>query len=227
MSVTTPRLLFIQSNAQTFDEEVQNFADSGLRIEGVRNLPKNLKFINRNRPDVIILEGPQSLDLVKRVRVSRDLDGISLVVIGGTGNDEEALAAFDSGADEFVTRPYSFPVLLARVKSLVRRRNSMRDPESECLTIGPLKLNLTSQEAELNQINLMLTVTEFRLLRDLVTHPNAVRTREVLRSHALSSLEVNDRTIDVHIASLRRKLGEFGEKVQTARGIGYRFILKS
>jgi DNA-binding response OmpR family regulator len=100
----------------------------------------------------------------------------------------------------------------------------LRLDDGEYLKIGALKLDFSSMQVTLSEKPVPMSVTEFRMLKELVSHVNTVRTRDDLRRDALNNLEVNDLTVDVYIATLRRKLEDFGKNIKTVRFLGYRFV---
>jgi two-component system phosphate regulon response regulator PhoB len=140
-----------------------------------------------------------------------------------TAKAEEAdeLVGFTLGADDYVCKPFSMKLLMARVEAVLRRRGAASEAE-EAISVGPLRLDRSRHEAKLQDRRLTLTTTEFRLLETLMAAQERVLSREQLIDAVLGpSVVVTDRTIDVHIAALRKKLGMHSGLIQTIRGVGY------
>ena len=131
------------------------------------------------------------------------------------------MAALELGADDYVTKPFYPKELAARIKSLARRTES--DKQAKAVAYRDLQIDFNAHRVVLEGQELALTLTEFKILSELLKKSGQVLTREKLREYALGNLNVTDRTIDVHMASLRKKLNNYGDYIETVRGVGYRF----
>jgi two-component system phosphate regulon response regulator PhoB len=143
-----------------------------------------------------------------------------------TARQEEAdmVAGLELGADDYITKPFSPRVLKARIKAVLRRKNGGETEESELLRRGELVIDSGRHEVKLAGESVSLTYTEFGLLRLLAGRPGWVFDRyQILDSIKGDDYDVTDRSVDVHIASLRKKLGAWGKHIETVRGVGYRF----
>jgi two-component system phosphate regulon response regulator PhoB len=137
--------------------------------------------------------------------------------------ETDQIVGFAVGADDYVTKPFSVKVLLQRIKVLLRR-GAAAEPTPEVLQVGPLKLDKRGHRVTLKNEPVLLTPTEFRLLETLMRQPGRAFSRQDLMESAIGDgAIVLERTIDVHIKSLRRKLGTMGDYIETVRGVGYRF----
>jgi len=169
--------------------------------------------ILRERPDLVLLDvmlpGMDGLEISRRVRETSALAATRILMLTARTQNEDIVRGLESGADDYVTKPFDRQVLLARVRAVLRRGL----PETEGVEFDGLSLDESNRVARLKGEVLKLTAGEFDLLVRLVAH----RGRILVRS-------ADERTIDVQIAALRRKLGEWGDHIETIRGVGYRVL---
>ena len=170
-----------------------------------------------------MLPGQNGYDFLKSLRKKTEWKSIPIVMVTAKAEPHEVVLGLEAGADDYLIKPFDAGVLLARVKALLRRV----DPESASKTLlnwGALSIHLESYEAFYEGEKLPLTPTEYKLLVIMVQHPGKVFTREQLvQAVQGEGVNVIGRTVDTHVFSLRKKLGDFGDHIETARGIGYRF----
>jgi two-component system phosphate regulon response regulator PhoB len=176
--------------------------------------------------DLIILDwmlpGQSGCDFLKDLRKNSSWKNIPIIMVTAKAEPNEVVLGLESGADDYLVKPFDGSVLLARVKALLRRLSP--DVKATQLQWDGLQINLESYEAFLQGEKLPLTPTEYKLLVVMVQHHGKVFTREQLVQVVQGEgVNVIGRTIDTHVFSLRKKLGAFGDKIETARGIGYRF----
>jgi DNA-binding response OmpR family regulator len=172
--------------------------------------------------DLLILDvslpGLDGWDVLREVRSHSDLP---VLMLTGYGHEADQLTGFGLGADDYVLKPFSIKQLLARIQAILRRTGHSAHQQ---LTAGDLTLDLTARTAFVGEKSLSLTAREYALLEILLRNPNRVFTRADLLSRCWSpSYDGVDRVVDVHLASLRRKLGRAGKWVATIRGTGYVF----
>ena len=175
-------------------------------------------------PDLILLDVmlPEidGLGVCRILKENETTKDIPIILLTAKSREYDIVNGFETGADDYVTKPFSNKVLIARIKAHLRNKNS-----GEILSYKNLTVNLSSCTAALDGRKLNLTFSEFEILAALTRHPSKVHTRseliEMLRGN--EGFEITERAIDVHIVNLRRKLGEFGSAIETVRGIGYKF----
>ena len=179
-------------------------------------------------PDLILLDwmlpGISGIELARRLKADNHTKAIPIIMLTARGEEQDKIAGFDTGADDYITKPFSPRELVARIKAVLRRRApQMTDDPVE---MGGLRLDPSAHRVSGNGRAIDLGPTEFRLLHFLMTHPERVHSRNQLLDRVWGShVFVEDRTVDVHIRRLRRALEETGHErmVQTVRGSGYRF----
>ena len=179
-------------------------------------------------PDLIILDwmmpGLTGLEFTKRIKKSRRTKHIPIILLTAKSQESDKVAALNSGADDYITKPFSAAELVARVKAILRRVNVSSD--REVLNVGNIKVDLKSRRAFCEGDKLNLSPLEFKLLEFFVNHPERVFTRTQLLDQVWgTSTFIEDRTVDVHIRRLRKVLSrhECSDYIQTVRGSGYLF----
>jgi len=203
-----------------------NLNVSGHRAEVVHNGKAALDSVAAKKPDLVVLDVmlPEidGIEVAKRLKGNPETSGIPIIMLTAKSADEDQIRGLDAGADDYVTKPFSIKVLLARVDAVLRR--AARDGSaSSIVTLGPVRIDLDRHEASCEGEGIKLTLTEFRLLSALMQAPGRVLSRRGLISNAIGpGITVTERTIDVHVAAIRKKLGEHGSMIQTVRGVGYR-----
>jgi two-component system phosphate regulon response regulator PhoB len=163
------------------------------------------------------------IDLAKRLRLDELTASLPIIMLTARGEEADKLKSFDSGVDDYVTKPFSPKELMARVKALLRRTGA---PEDNLLEVGGIKLDLTSHRVSIGDEPIHMGPTEYRLLELLMRHPERAFDRSQLLDRVWGrSVYVEERTVDVHVLRLRKILQPYDlhHLIQTVRGVGYRF----
>lgn len=181
-------------------------------------------------PDLILLDwmfpGGSGIKLLSHLKQDNILRSIPVVMLTARGEEQDKVRGLENGADDYVTKPFSPKELMARLKTVMRRVN----PTSldDLLTFNDLKLDPVSHRVSLADEALNMGPTEFNLLHFFMTHPERVYSREQLLNNVWgTNVYVEDRTVDVHIRRLRKALADHDHLIQTVRGAGYRFSIRS
>jgi two-component system phosphate regulon response regulator PhoB len=184
--------------------------------------------IAESRPDLILLDwmlpGVSGLELCRRLRAGRDTRSIPIIMLTAKGEEGDRVRGLATGADDYVTKPFSLPELMARVRALLRRANP--GAIADVLTVDDILLDREAHRAMRNNRELRLGPTEFRLLEFFMASPGRVFSREQLLDGVWGNeVYVDERTVDVHIGRLRKALNRGKEKdpIRTVRGTGYSF----
>ncbi len=187
-----------------------------------------LAAIEKEVPDVVLLDlmlpGIDGLEVCKKLRSAVATKELPIIMISAKGEEADVVVGLELGADDYVTKPFSPRVLLARIKAVLRRREEKKMGKSGYIASERLVIDLERHEARFDGALLSLTALEMRILSTLAAAPGKVFTRyQIVESTQGVSVGVTDRSVDVHIVSLRRKLGDAAHLIETVRGVGYRF----
>ncbi|HEC77970.1 MAG TPA: response regulator transcription factor [candidate division WOR-3 bacterium] len=199
---------------------------SGFKVEGFPNSDSFQKAINTQSPDLIILDlmlpDADGFDICKYLKNSDEFSHIPIIILTARGEETDRVLGLELGADDYVTKPFSLRELVARVKAVLRRKE--RKEETKKIEIGGiLTIDLQKYEVTMGSKKIELTPTEFRILKILSERKGWVYTRnQILENLWGRDKDVFDRTIDVHIKNLRKKLGPAGKFIKNVRGIGYK-----
>lgn len=179
------------------------------------------------KPDLIILDvmlpDYQGTEILKRLRQDSGTSSIPVILLTARGEETDRVVGFELGADDYVVKPFSPRELVLRVRAHLRRSDP-EDAHSEILVREGIKLDKNRHEVTVDGVSVDLTPLEFRLLAHLMERPGRVLTRDHLLEQVWGEeVFVTDRTVDTHIKRLRAKLGSGSERVETIRGVGYRF----
>jgi two-component system phosphate regulon response regulator PhoB len=184
--------------------------------------------LRESMPDVILLDwmlpGRSGIELARRIRADARLKGVPIIMLTARASEEDRVLGLETGADDYVAKPFSTRELLARIRAVLRRRAPQITDDS--VSLAGLSLDPASHRVHGNAIELTLGPTEFRLLHFFMTHAERVYSRSQLLDHVWGDhVFVEERTVDVHIRRLRGALQPSGhdELIQTVRGSGYRF----
>lgn len=205
-----------------------NLKKAGYLVSVVFSGRQALDLISAQLPDLILLDImlPEfsGTEIANRVRTNPRTAGIPIVMVTAKGEELDQVVGLTVGADDYIAKPFSMKVLLARVEAVLRRAGRAK-PESHTLELGPIEVNIETHEAFVRGEPLRLTLTEFRILTSLIQAEGKILSRSALMSKAMGpGVTVTERTIDVHVTAIRKKLGDAGAMIRTVRGVGYRAI---
>jgi two-component system phosphate regulon response regulator PhoB len=224
------RILLVEDEADLQELLRYNFSREGYEVVSAVTGEQAIDLAQRHEPDVILLDlmlpRMDGLEVCRRLKADDSTSSIPIIMVTAKGEEADVVTGLELGADDYVAKPFSPRVLIARVKAVLRRVGGSDETMSTDGRIrhGSLELSPDRHEASLEGEALDLTATEFRLLALLARRPGRVFTRHQIISalHGGHTI-VTDRSVDVQVVSLRRKLGEHAEMIETIRGVGYRF----
>ena len=206
-----------------------NLAREGYAVTCVTSGEEAIKVVRRDAPDLVVLDlmlpGFDGLEVCRRLKADPRTRETPIVMLTAKGEERDIVAGLDRGADDYITKPFSPRVLSARIKALLRRRESERAADQEAVVeVHELTIHPGRHEVVLAGKSLDLTYTEFALLHFLARRPGWAFTRtQIVDAVKGEDYPVTERSVDVQVAGLRKKLGDHASYVETVRGVGYRF----
>jgi two-component system, OmpR family, alkaline phosphatase synthesis response regulator PhoP len=228
--VTLKRKVLIVDDEPDIVEFVQyNLRKEMFETISARDGLQALQLARQQHPDLVLLDlmlpGMEGLEVCRRLKAERDTAGIPIIMLTAKGEEADIVAGLEIGADDYVPKPFSMRLLLARIKAVLRRGGAAEGDAARPVTqVHDLRIDDDRHQVEVGGQAVVLTLTEYKLLRFLARHPGRVFTRtQILNNIQDEHVIVIDRAIDVHVAALRKKLGEACHFVETVRGVGYRF----
>lgn len=222
------KLLIVEDDRSLSGVLEYNFSNAGYDVVCAHDGQDGINQARLRKPDVIILDLMipviDGVEVCRRLRAEEATRDTPIMMLTAKAEETDQLIGFSVGADDYVVKPFSVRVLMERVKSLLRRRERINGPGTDTVVSGGITIDRVKHRASVDGQPVDLTPTEFRLLDRLIRHPGRAFDRSELIDSALGAdTLVLERTIDVHIRSLRKKLGSSAKMVQTVRGVGYRF----
>lgn len=205
-----------------------NLNREGFRVLEAGTGEAALDIIRKESPDLVLLDLmlPKigGLEVCRRVRSDADTRNVPIIMLTAKGEEADIVAGLELGADDYVTKPFSPRVLLARIRAVLRRQQVEIPGDEESLNIHDLVIHPGRHEVLVAGEAINLTRTEFQVLHYLARRPGWVFTRyQIVDAVHGDDYAVTERSVDVQIVGLRKKLGEAGKYIETVRGVGYRF----
>jgi two-component system phosphate regulon response regulator PhoB len=208
-----------------------NLGKEGYTVAGAENGELALRIIGTTNPDLILLDimlpGADGLDVLRSLKGDPATAKIPVILATAKSEDGDIVTGLELGADDYMTKPFSPKVLIARIRALLRRTAEKRHEQKapgESLEIGGLRLDAARHEVSCDGDAVDLSATEFALLDFLMHNPGWVFSRnQIIDAVKGKDYPVTERSVDVQILGLRKKLGPTGDRIETVRGVGYRF----
>lgn len=212
------------------DIEVYTLSQTGFEAEGFPDGEAFFSALKANKPDLVLLDvmlpGEDGVEILKRLRSGSDTSSIPVIMATAKGMEYDKIRTLDMGADDYLVKPFGMMEMVSRVKAVLRRYKPKGSDNT--LTVSGISMNLESRTVEINGVKTELTYKEFEILRLFLSHPGMVFTRERLFSDVWGENYIGEtRTVDMHIKTLRQKLGEYGDMIETVRSVGYRLGVKA
>jgi two-component system phosphate regulon response regulator PhoB len=224
----TANILLVEDEPAIQELLAFNVTQCGYRATRAYDAAEALAHINRELPDMILLDwmlpGSSGVELARRLRADQRTRNVPIIMLTARTDERDKVLGLESGADDYITKPFSPRELMARIRAVLRRRAPQMSDET--VVSGGLELSPATHRVNANGINIELGPTEFRLLHFFMTHVERVYSRSQLLDQVWGDhVFVEERTVDVHIRRLRQALEPSGHDnlIQTVRGSGYRF----
>jgi len=215
------------------EEDIQQLVEYNLLKEGytvscAKTGEEGMHLARTEQPDLLVLDlmlpGIDGLEVCRSLKKDPVCDGIPIVMLTAKGEESDIVAGLELGADDYITKPFSPKVLIARIRAVLRRKQKQPVAKDAVIRIHELVIDPGRHEVLLKGKPVHLTYTEFRLLQLLASRPGWVFTRyQIVNAIRGENYAVTDRAVDVQVVGLRKKLGSAGKYIETVRGVGYKF----
>lgn len=200
----------------------------GIEAEGFSNDSEFKAAVAKRVPDAVLLDimlpDTDGLEILHRLRADQETATVPIMMLTAKDTELDKVVALDGGADDYLTKPFSLMELTSRCRALLRRGGMNKKPVSDTLAVGGVSLSPSHREVTVDGSEVKLTLREFDLLEYLMRRPGIVFSREALLQSVWGwDFDGGSRTVDVHVQTLRQKLGDHANRIETVRGVGYRF----
>ena len=227
MSVNHTTILVIEDEKDILELISFNLKKDGFKVITSINGEEGLEKTTLHNPDLILLDimlpGINGFQVCSSIRKSKNTKYIPVIILTALGDEKNIVKGLEKGADDYITKPFSNKVLLARIKNVLKR-NKRRTNHANDIKLGGITILLQQREVKLDNQVINLTYTEFQILHLLMSHPGWVFTRyQIINKIKKDKYPVTDRSVDFQIVGLRKKLKSKRKLIHTIRGVGYRF----
>lgn len=226
--MTGQLILIVEDEADIVELLKFNLEKEGYRTEVARTGEEGLEKARKASPDLILLDlmlpGLDGLEVCKVLRANEATRSIPVIMLTAKGEEIDVVTGLEVGADDYVAKPFSPKVLIARIRAALRRNSGEEPAPANIIRVAEFTIDPGRHEVRIGGQRIDLTPTEFALLACLARRPGWVYSRMQLVDEVRGTdTIVTDRAVDVQVAGLRKKLGEYGHYVETVRGVGYKF----
>ncbi len=222
------RILVVDDEKDLVDLISYNLNRNGYDVITADDGASALELASKEQPDLVVLDlmlpGVDGMEVAKQLRADPETASIPIIMLTAKSEEVDGVVGLAIGADDYITKPFSMKILLARLNTVLRRQDgSSGAPEATVLRCGNLVIDTSRHEVRVGAEPIKLTLTEFKLLSALLSARGRVLSRDQLMTKAMGSgVFVTDRAIDVHVTAIRKKLGGASAMIHTVRGVGYR-----
>jgi two-component system phosphate regulon response regulator PhoB len=226
---THQHILVVDDEPDILELIRHNLLRCGFVVSTAASGEEALQRIARQAPHLVVLDlmlpGIDGLEVARRLKTQPRTVNIPIVMLTAKGEEKDVVAGLETGADDYVTKPFSPQILVARIRTVLRRNEAPEEKiENPIIRFRDLKIDLRKHRAYLESKTVPLTYTEFHVLAFLARRPGWAFTRaQIVDAVRGDTYSVTDRSVDVQIVGLRKKLGPYAEFIETVRGVGYRF----
>lgn len=226
------KILVVEDETDVRELLRYNLEVNGFEVESCGDGRLAIDKLNKYGPDLILLDlmlpGMDGFSICRKIKSENETSQIRVIMLTARGDESDIVMGLELGADDYITKPFSPKVLIARINAVLRRPGrtiSTAENDNGIIRIHEIEIDTRRYNVSVSGNPLKLTSTEYRLLCFLATRPGWVFTRyQIVDAVHGADYPVTDRSVDVQIVGLRKKLGEAGQYIETVRGIGYRFI---
>ncbi len=215
----------VEDDGAIRDIELYALQTTGFEAMGFENGTDFWEALQSGKPELVVLDvmlpGMDGIELLKKIRADSRFSDLPVIMATAKGSEYDKIQSLDLGADDYVVKPFGIMELISRIKAVLRR---CKAPEvQKLLQFGDLVVNLDEHTVSVGESRIQLTYKEYELLRLFLSHPGTAFSREQLFSAVWGEDYIGEtRTLDMHIRTLRQKLGDYGKYIETVRNVGYR-----
>lgn len=215
----------VEDDATIRDIEVYALQSTGFEAKGFEDGASFWEALQKERPELVVLDvmlpGMNGVELLRKIRASSEFGDLPVIMATAKGAEYDKIQSLDLGADDYVVKPFGVMELISRIKAVLRRYHPVKS--ENLLQMGGIVLNLDERTLTVDDERVQVTYKEFELLRLFMNHPGMAFTRDQLFADVWGMDYAGEtRTVDMHIRTLRQKLGKYGELIETVRHVGYR-----
>lgn len=220
-------ILVVEDEADIQELLEYTLLKAGYRVDVTDRGEEALNMVAENNPSLVVLDlmlpGLDGIEVCRRLKSSAETQGLPVIILTAKGEEDDVIAGFDAGADDYITKPFSPKVLKARIAAVLRRSPGSHSSANGVINYGEIRLHPGRFEVHVGDQPVSLTTTEFRILQYLASRPGWVFSRtQIVKAVHGDDYPVTGRSVDVQIASLRKKLGSGADCISTVRGVGYK-----
>lgn len=222
------KVVILEDEPDINEALAHSLSRDGFKVWSETDGRRGLELVRQKGPDIVLLDlmlpGLEGTEICRQIKGDPVLRGSCIIMLTAKSDESDVLVGLELGADDYVTKPFKTRELIARIRAVLRRGHLRGASERDVVRCGSLVVDALRHEVLCEGQPVSLTATEFRLLRFLASNPGRVFTRDQLLNQVIGeNAVVIDRNIDVHVRSIRRKLGSARDYLETIRGVGYRF----
>lgn len=224
-------IICVEDEQNICELEVYTLQSVGFTAKGCSSGKELFAELENNIPELILLDimlpDEDGLSILRKLRSNKRYENIPVIMATAKGTEFDKVKGLDGGADDYIAKPFGMMEMVSRIKAVLRRCNNER-VNSSLISVGNLTVNTSEHTVTVDDENVILTLKEYEMLKKFLTNPGIVFTRDKLLNDIWGyEFSGETRTVDVHIRTLRQKLGTAGELIETIRGVGYRMVGKN
>ena len=226
-------IICVEDEQNICELEVYTLQSVGMQAQGCSSGRELFELLEKQLPELIVLDimlpDEDGVSILRRLRANVRYKNIPVIMATAKGTEFDKVKGLDSGADDYIAKPFGMLEMVARIKAVLRRCSAPMESgeQGDVIRIGELEVNQQEHKVSVGGSEVVLTLKEYELLKKFLQHPGIVFSRDKLLNDIWGyEFSGETRTVDVHIRTLRQKLGSAGELVETIRGVGYRMAAK-
>lgn len=229
--MSNEKVLIIEDEADIRELMRYNLEREGYKVSECASSEDALIDLEHRLPDIILLDlmlpGTDGFAFCRKLRTSEKTAQVPVIMVTARNEDADIVAGLEVGADDYITKPFSARILLARVKAVLRRCAVEPVDGRSVINFGPIEIDRKHHSVKIDGVAVILTLSEFKMLDLFIRRPGVVFSRyQIVDAVHGEDYPVTDRSVDVQIVGLRKKLGDYSSMIETVRGVGYKMILE-